>query len=435
MKRRSIDKVVKQAKRTERVIAQRTEAPALTKIVCAKREERKDTPAFRFWGPYREGENRFRLKVSESGVVRNLTYSSLQEAEAVKEELLKKYGHTEQRTITVGVAIEEFLEWMVRVRGSKPATTEFLIKMGGWLPPTWVMSEVTESDAKRQYQYQTDRVSAHTKRRLSAATHHLFLWVAKRLWNWAITQGYCKTNPWLKVEPVGRKPAGKQQLRIDEARKLEAVALQRAQRGDVAALGTLLMIYLGLRQGEVAARVARDIDDEGRVLWVPSGKTKNARRRLKIPEHLRPLVLNLVKTKRTDEPLFYPSHHLYVHRHFYGVQVKRLCRQAGVPEVVPHSLRGLHATLALEGGATSDAVAKALGHSSFAMTEAHYASPTSVSNARSSRVAETLDGQSTQREMLARFLNKLAPDEVSEVLALLQSRCGTQSPTDDNRLT
>ena len=92
MKRRSIDKVVKQAKRTERVIAQRTEAPALTKIVCAKREERKDTPAFRFWGPYREGENRFRLKVSESGVVRNLTYSSLQEAEAVKEELLKKYG-------------------------------------------------------------------------------------------------------------------------------------------------------------------------------------------------------------------------------------------------------------------------------------------------------------------------------------------------------
>ena len=58
MKRRSIDKVVKQAKRTERVIAQRTEAPALTKIVCAKREERKDTPAFRFWGPYRERENR-----------------------------------------------------------------------------------------------------------------------------------------------------------------------------------------------------------------------------------------------------------------------------------------------------------------------------------------------------------------------------------------
>ena len=28
--------------------------------------------------------------------------------------------------------------------------------------------------------------------------------------------------------------------------------------------------------GEVTARVAQDIDDGGSVLWVPSGKTKNA---------------------------------------------------------------------------------------------------------------------------------------------------------------
>ena len=44
-------------------------------------------------------------------------------------------------------------------------------------------------------------------------------------------------------------------------------------------------------------RVARDIDDGGRVLWVPSGKTKNARRRLKIPEHLRSLILAVARTK------------------------------------------------------------------------------------------------------------------------------------------
>ena len=66
------------------------------------------------------------------------------------------------------------------------------------------------------------------------------------------------------------------------------------------------MMYLGLRQGEVTARVARDIDDDGRVLWVPFGKTHNARRRLRIPEQLRPLILRLMATKRADEPLFYP---------------------------------------------------------------------------------------------------------------------------------
>ena len=68
--------------------------------------------------------------------------------------------------------------------------------------------------------------------------------------------------------------------RIDEARRFESKAMELAHSGSAPALGALLMLYLGLRQGEVSARVARDIDDDGRVLWVPSGKTKNARRRL-----------------------------------------------------------------------------------------------------------------------------------------------------------
>ncbi len=55
------------------------------------------------------------------------------------------------------------------------------------------------------------------------------------------------------------------------------------------------MSYLGLRQGEVVARVARDIDDDGRVLWIPSGKAKNAKHLLNIPESIRPLPLKLAQ--------------------------------------------------------------------------------------------------------------------------------------------
>jgi hypothetical protein len=101
------------------------------------------------------------------------------------------------------------------------------------------------------------------------------------------------------------------------------------------------------------------------------------------------------------------------------VRVRVLCRLAGVPEVVPHSLRGLHATLALEGGATADAVAKALGHSSFAMTEQHYASPSSVSNARSSRVAQTLGGG---EKKLSELLNSLSEIDLQNLLTELQAR-------------
>ncbi|MBL9040462.1 MAG: tyrosine-type recombinase/integrase [Myxococcales bacterium] len=420
---RSIDAVMKQARRTGKRVAQRLreqETQALAQVCAAREQGKAPPPTLRVWGPYQEGEQRFRLKVAESGVERSLMFRSLDEAEAVKADLLRRHGGSVRRTI--GEVVSEWLAWCVEVRGVKPITIENYSKMTARLPQGVLFGQVTESDARAIYQRQIEHVSGHTKRPVSVATHHLFLWVAKRLWAFGLSQGYSRVNPWAKISPVGRKPTGKAQLRIDEARRFEAVALSRAQAGDVPALGALLMMYLGLRQGEVAARVARDIDDGGRVLWVPSGKTKNARRRLKIPEHLRPLVLAVAKDKQPDELIFYPTH-LDRHRaHYYVVRVKRICRLAGVPEVVPHSLRGLHATLALEGGATADAVAKALGHSSFAMTAQHYASPSSVANSRSSRVADALNADNPAECFdVRKLLKNMSKKDLATLLAGLAS--------------
>jgi integrase len=323
---RKIDSIVKQANRASKRAARlrsQTETPTLTKL-CAQRQEEKESPPLRVWGPYQDSPTRFRLKVSEAGIQRSLSFATNEEAENLKEELLSKHSQPQHNTIEE--ALEEWTSWLVRVRGTKPATIENYLKMGRMLPTDRKLSQLTESDAKKLYEHQMERVSKHTARKYSVATNHLYLWVASQLWNWAMEQGYCTTNPWRKVTRIGNQSKGKPQLRIDEARKLEAVALKRAQGGDTAALGTLLMIYLGLRQGEVAARVARDIDDDGRVLWVPFGKTKNARRRLKIPEQIRPLVQRLAQSKRPDELLFYPASHSKCHQGYYVVRVKRLCR-------------------------------------------------------------------------------------------------------------
>ena len=43
-------------------------------------------------------------------------------------------------------------------------------------------------------------------------------------------------------------------------------------------------------------------------------------------------------------------------------RVRDLCKAARVPRVVPHSLRGLNATLRKTGGATDDTITRALGH-------------------------------------------------------------------------
>jgi integrase len=137
-----------------------------------------------------------------------------------------------------------------------------------------------------------------------------------------------------------------------------------------------------------------------------------------------------------DEPLLYPSSHKMHHRNYYVVQLARLCRLAGVPVVCPHSLRGMHATLALEGGATGDAVAKALGHGSFEMTKTHYASASSVSNSESSRVAAALARASNRPDMeLDGLLNILGIDELESLLHKLRSRCGSSSSSDEMRST
>lgn len=82
------------------------------------------------------------------------------------------------------------------------------------------------------------------------------------------------------------------------------------------------------------------------------------------------------------------------------------CRDAGVPVVCPHSLRGLHSTLALQSGSTTHAVAAQLGHASFSTTARHYADPAAIDNARIQGFVKNLHGGG-----LAANLKSLSADE------------------------
>ncbi len=63
-----------------------------------------------------------------------------------------------------------------------------------------------------------------------------------------------------------------------------------------------------------------------------------------------------------------------------------VCQQAELPVVCPHSLRGLHSSLAVQAGASSSYVARALGHGSDEVTKRHYISESALDGARSARV-------------------------------------------------
>ena len=72
--------------------------------------------------------------------------------------------------------------------------------------------------------------------------------------------------------------------------------------------------------------------------------------------------------------------------------VKRVCKEAKVPRVCPHGLRGTHATLAREAGATGHLVAKQLGHGSVRVTEEHYIEAGATERDRNKRFLKVMKG-------------------------------------------
>jgi integrase len=181
---------------------------------------------------------------------------------------------------------------------------------------------------------------------------------------------WAKVNPAVGVEGTGRRRHGKPQLRIDEARKWLALAVGLAYSAESddqreGAVKAIMTLVLGLREHEVLNRQVRDVDDDGKLLWVPESKTEAGKRTQEVPDFLQPLLLALTKGKEGTVPLF-----RYRSKGIGRKWVQRICKKAGVMKVNAQSMRGLHATLAMERGNTSHSVAAALGHESFSTTGA-----------------------------------------------------------------
>lgn len=224
--------------------------------------------------------------------------------------------------------------------------------------------------------------------RWSIPTRRLRLWQAQKFWAWLLEQGKAAVNPFAGIVIPGRANRGKPQLRLDEARTLCRAAIDAYQAGKTLAAAPVVMLAMGLRSSEILQRQARDVDDSGRILWIPSGKTDNAKRTLDVPPELQPLLVDLKAGKEPTDLLLgsnsrgKPWRPSDLHEYMLA-----LCDRAGVPRVCPHSLRGLWASLAVRSGAACAAVAATLGHASFAMTAAHYAQPRAVDGVRSESAA------------------------------------------------
>jgi integrase len=164
--------------------------------------------------------------------------------------------------------------------------------------------------------------------------------------------------------------------------KLRTLCHEKAAQDDDGAVAVLLGMLMGLRAGEIVSRTARDVDDEGRILWVDDNdaiafttKTKASKRPVPVWEEVQPHLLARVKDKLPGALLFQAESGGPHWRDWVRKQTKRLCNEAKVPVVCAHSLRGFAATLNLLSGVPLSKVAAALGHESSSTTLQSYAAP------------------------------------------------------------
>lgn len=198
-------------------------------------------------------------------------------------------------------------------------------------------------------------------------THRNALAVCKSFGRWCAVRGWLPSDPFERVKGRGRRRKGKTQLRIEESRLVIDTCAALLDHDD-GAVCTLAYLLLSTRNGEVVLAHVRDVDDGGRLFWVPDSKTEAGRRQIEVPAVLQPGLLRLAHARAPDAPLFAHAVTRARPQDWAREQVWRICKLAGVPRVGPHGLRGTHATIADTAGATAELVAATLGHASTGIT-------------------------------------------------------------------
>ncbi len=244
--------------------------------------------------------------------------------------------------------------------------------------------ELLERIGRRRTQGLYDSLAA----RVAVDTHRNTLAEARTFLKWCChtERRWIPRNPLDGVEGVGRRSEGKEQLRIDEARLWLDEAVAGAEKGEAGAIAAMVSLLMSVRSTPIVTRVVRDLDDDGRLLWVEC-KTKAGKRTVKVPPVLQPYLHQLAEDKEPADLLF--GYHVYG---WVRQWVKRICRRAGVPEVTAHGMRGAHSTFAEESGETPEAVARTLGHESPRTTHKHYTKAATVAAAKQRRVLKVLAG-------------------------------------------
>ena len=345
-----------------------------------------DNEKVQIYGPYPPDKGRKRWRVQIRCEITRSKKSVTFATEAEARQFIPALRGEIDSPLSTHAAIDLFVEH--KSLAVNPASAKSISRrLYAFLPDVPVRS-IGESTAESIYDAFT-RVEGRFGK-IKPATHHAALKVAKELFSFLVRKRLVRANPFSSVQPIGRPNCGKPQPNETEAKKLDAVLFSAAKAQDEGALALLVQLYLGLRSSEVLKLEVGAVEREGQKVSVVRGKTRNARRSLDLHPDVAELLWRICKGRPASERVFATHLGTAPKTDYLYKRLQKFCALAGIKTYCPHSLRGLHSSLALVAGATSHDVAKSLGHASFSTTARHYADPSAIANAKTKRVAAAL---------------------------------------------
>lgn len=378
------------------------------------RHRKKDGPYVA--GPYHETNGRYRLKVWDGRRLSKPSFETEKEALKEKSRLERKFDPEE--VLTVEGLIGRYLAYQREVKGNRKWSYENCgLRLRQFFRDhlTHSVSRLTPEKAEEIYHLHVDRKHFRTGNRLSDATQQGDCKKARAMFYWAARRDLIPTNPFERVELVGKPKRGKKQLTADEGERFVKVGIEKFVRSsDQLALAAVVCITTGGRASEVLKRIIADVDEGGTVLIVrereadaqagaATVKNVSSNRRLFLHPQLQPLVAALA-AGRHAEALLFGRYGYKAEAQSLRKKVHQICKAAKVPKVTTHSLRGWYATSIYRRSLDPSQTAAMLGHSDFRMTERCYLDPSGTAQARVAHVGRLLglvDPAVRAREILA----------------------------------
>lgn len=297
---------------------------------------------------------------------------------------------------TIGELIDGYVMYLRDHKQRKPqtvTTTRNQLKA--------ILGSVRDVPARGLTRARAESLYRERATQCAAATHHGDLRQARAMWRWAAKKRLVRPNVWDDIESIGTPNQGKEQLHPMSAKFVYRRALiQSAQpiptkgrwRNQPKGAGAVLcLLILGMRPGEIVSLTPWDLD--GGLMRIKQGKTKNARRWVRIPAPVwASLKPHVTRAREAGQERIFPFTVNWVNNH-----TKRLCREVGVPEICSHGLRGTQSSVATEAGATAELVARQLGHGGTEVTKQHYIDPASAREADIARAFAELSDHGTDQ--------------------------------------